>query len=240
MHSTGSLQLDLIAQLPIIVAWASSLVGRSVTLRAITVGVGKLLRGQGHSVYTRSRYDDDVKSDDLLTAASYYEDEDTPLDYRHFEIILIANPSARSGITLTSNAANNLAINLVECLVHEYRHKHQYHTRGFLNDTEYHSTATDSNTRHKQEYMGTKMEIDAFAASIAIRLWLLFSRDSYAVLAQGVNMKWETSPDLATYYLSFGVGDPVIRRLLRKTYCRLQQLDDTLTTRDGHFKEPIC
>ena len=118
--------------------------------------------------------------------------------------------------TITQEMVATLALELVETLTHEYRHLHQHRQRAYLISRAYRSRAEDIKLREEQEYLGSTDEIDAYAANIAVKFFL--------VEKKLITQTEYTSFDLGSYYKVFGPHHPVIKRLLKKIYKNLGQL----------------
>jgi hypothetical protein len=143
-----------------------------------------------------------------FTIAAEYDPSLDENDQLHFFIDLIINHPNHIPMTITHDFADRFIIEMVESMVHEHQHQHQYRSRGHITNRCYTSHHMDSKIRKDQEYLGKPDEIDAFAANIAARFFLLEDKLN--------TIKPIESLDLKQYYLIFGPQHKVVKRLLKK------------------------
>jgi hypothetical protein len=144
--------------------------------------------------------------DDFAIGAEYDPDLDER-NKKHFIINLIVNHSKHMPMMITSDFADRFIIEMVEALVHEYQHQHQYRSRRHISNRGYTSKHKDNKIREKQEYLGRPDEIDAYATNIAARFYIMRQLNTNGPVE---------SLDLLDYYKTFGPQHPVVKRLLKK------------------------
>lgn len=210
-------------------AWSQTFNGLSIKLSKLAHATSRKLRFMGHPVCVRCEYAPHINVGDILVSAAYLYENDDNGGHKYIEIVLLSNPAAKERITLDDGNLGFYAMLLIESLVHEYRHKHQYNARGFMHEPVYKSNAEDEMTKSEQEYMGMKIEVDAFAINIATRLWLQFEHGAFAHLAQGSQIPYASSPDYSLYCAAFGREHAVVKRLTKKVYKHLLRIQDCFT-----------
>lgn len=167
-----------------------------------------------------------LEKDDFSIGAEY----DPELDQakrKQFIINFIINHSKTSPWQLTPERADRFVLEMTETLVHEYQHQHQYRSRRYkMHKNLYKSDNPDLAVKNEQEYFGDPDEIDAYAANIAARIFLVNHK-----LNENVTQPIEESDslDLQSYYKVFGKEHPVIDQLIAKikeNIIYLKDLDD--------------
>lgn len=187
--------------------WIEPLINKKLTpggfARRLSTHLNKYYPVKVKVHYTDSQLD----PGDFTIAAEYDPslDENNEL---HFFIDLIINHTKHTPMTVTRNFADRFIIEMVESIVHEHQHQHQHRRRGHITNRSYTSHHTDSKIRQDQEYLGKPDEIDAFAANIAARFFLL--EDKLNTIGPIESL------DLKQYYLVFGPEHMVVKRLLKK------------------------
>jgi hypothetical protein len=108
---------------------------------------------------------------------------------------------------ITGDFADRFTIEMVEAIVHEYQHQHQYRSRRHMLNRGYTSKHKDIKIRADQEYLGSPDEIDAYAANIAARFYIMEKLNTNEPVK---------SLDLLGYHKAFGLSHPVVKRLMKK------------------------
>jgi len=184
--------------------WIVTLIGKNIRPRVLARRLQAHL-SQRHSIRVKIHENNELLDPGDFTIGAEY---DCDLDMRYkkpFIVNLIVNHPKHMPMEITDRFADLFALEMVEVLVHEYQHQHQYRSRNFILNKGYKSAHKDVKIREDQEYLGQPDEIDAFAANIAARFYI----------ANLLNTKVE-SLDLKHYYTAFGPHHPVIKRLLKK------------------------
>ena len=192
--------------------WIATLINKKISPRRLAHRLATHLNSR-HPLRVKVQENTDLlELGDFTIGAEY----DCDLDYRNkkqFIIILIFNHPKHIPIEITGDFADRFALELVEALVHEYQHQHQYRTRNFMLNKGYTSAHKDCKIKEDQEYLGSPDEVDAYAVNIATRFYL----------AKLLNTTVE-SLDLKHYYETFGPNHPVVKRLLKKIATNTQYL----------------
>lgn len=219
---------DTVNQFPIIEGWCHQLFSenRSLTLKQLARKTGDLLRALGHPVKIKTHKDPMLDSGVIVLSAEYRPDLDEAGKERYMSIDIIVSTDDEGSIRLDTYYLRNFPLELVEVLVHEYRHREQFRARDFLDDADFSSNEIDAHQKQQQEYLGMPGEIDAFAANIAVRLFLNFNKGARLLLKTPSNLPYEFSPDLYGYISAFGTDHAVVKRLLRKIVKHLDALSE--------------
>lgn len=200
--------LDPIIEYASISKWVVDLIGKRITPHSFVRQLGKHL-SKHHDVKVKFHKDNNNKLDEGdFTFGGEYDpvlDEDRR---KQFKLHFIVNHPKKLPWLITGEMADNITLEIVETLVHEYRHQHQYRSREFILNRDYVSKHSNIDVKHDQEYLGMPDEIDAYAANIAARYYIL----KYKL---NTNEPPE-SLDLIQYRRTFGSNHPVMRKLLKK------------------------
>ena len=165
------------------------------------------------------------KSD--FTIGAEYDPELDQAKKKQFIINFIINHEKTNLWTMTADRADRFVLEMTETLVHEYQHQHQYRSRRYKTHKNlYKSEHPDRAVKDEQEYFGDPDEIDAYAANIAARIFLVNYK-----LNENLTQPVEESDsiDLQSYYRVFGKEHPVIDQLIAKikqNIIYLKDLDD--------------
>lgn len=179
--------------------------------------VNKLLKPYG--VYINTTLSSVVPSNEIYISALFDPDLDEE-DEPSIEIVLIFNSSDKK-VTMSPSAAEEAVNSIVKAVAHEEIHRAQYRKRDYMDGRKYTKGKTQD-----QKYYGNTDEIEAFSHNIATELLqytkydykkarsLLrnYKKASAIKLANGNIM----SPDFYNYVNSFGVNDPVVKRLVKR------------------------
>jgi len=160
-----------------------------------------------HPVRVKLHVNETMLDPDDFTIGAEYDPDLDEQKKKHFIINLIVNHPKHTPMTVTGDFADRFTIEIVEALVHEYQHQHQYRSRRHILNRGYTSKHKDSKIRENQEYLGQPDEIDAYAANIAARFYIMQQLNTNEPVE---------SLDLLDYHKTFGPQHPVVKRLLKK------------------------
>lgn len=163
---------------------------------------------------------------DVFYVNGYYDPEDDKNLDCPIELILTHN-FTKEGVWHTKNVTD-LLVQIYDSYIHEYRHQGQYRKRNYR-------PSPPHNNEH-QLYLKDPDEIDAYAISITFELCRSLGKHRAIRYLHNTNLlsKFKlngafASPSLGMYKLEFPkYGDPVINRLTKKVYTRLQKVDTDL------------
>jgi hypothetical protein len=205
-----------IAEYRLITQWLGQRIGQTTTPKEFAKQLRKFLN-QRHEIKLDIAHCTVLDSDDFTVAALYdaWGDEEgkKPIVFSVF-----INHPLDDPWTITAEVADELAMEIIEAMTHEYQHVHQYRARDYMLNVAYESLEEDPELRAEQEYLGQMDEIDAYAVNIAVRFYITGQR---------------VSLDLDNYRRTFGSDHWVVRRLLKKISKRLdyvQWLDSHCTS----------
>ena len=200
--------IDPISEYQLITQWLGQYIGQTLTPKEFAKHLRKFLN-QRHEVKLHITQNNILDTDDFTVAALYdaWGDEEgkKPIIFS-----LFINHPLDSDWLITSSIADELAMEIIEALVHEYQHVYQYRARDYMLNSTYVSLEEDAELRAEQEYLGGMDEIDAYAVNIAVRFYITGQR---------------VSLDLDNYRKAFGSDHWVVRRLLKKISKRFQYLE---------------
>lgn len=195
--------------------WIVGLIGKHITPKTLACRLSKQLN-QRHAVRVKLHYNDTMLDPDDFTVGAEYDPELDCQGKKHFIINLIINHPKLVPFEITPKIADDFVLEMTEALVHEYQHQYQYRRRRHILNRSYTSHDKDSTIKQDQEYLGHPDEIDAYAANIAARFYIL----------KKLNTSNVVSLDLIQYYKTFSLQDPVVKRLLKKITTNTQQLKE--------------
>jgi hypothetical protein len=203
---------DPITEYKLITQWLGQYIGQTITPKEFAKHLRKFLN-QRHEIKLHITQNNILDSDDFTVAALYdvWGDEEGK---KPIVFSLFINHPLDADWLITSNIADELAMEIIEALVHEYQHVYQYRIRDYMFNSAYVSLEEDQELRADQEYLGQMDEIDAYAANIAVRFYI---------------RKDQQSLDLNKYRETFGSDHWVVRRLLKKITKRLEYLHNQHT-----------
>jgi hypothetical protein len=205
---------DPITEYKRITYWLGQYIDQEITPKKFTKQLRKFLN-QRHEIKLSVSYTDNtLDSDDFTVAALYdvWNDEDGK---KPIVFSFIINHPLDELWLITQSIADELAMEIIEALTHEYQHVYQYRVRNYMLSEIYKSSEEDVELRAEQEYLGQLDEIDAYAANIAVRMYIRKDTDSL---------------DLKKYRAAFGNDHWVVRRLLKKITKRLHYLENHCTS----------
>lgn len=186
--------------------WVAGLINKRITPHNFVRQLGKHLN-KHHSIKVDFyRGDNSILSPGDFTFGAEYDPNLDEERRKQFKLTLIINQAKKSPWLITGKIADDLTLELVEALVHEYRHQHQYRSRCYIMNRGY--VSKHSNATNDQEYLGMPDEIDAYAANIAARFYILKYKLN--------TIEPMESLDLEHYRRTFGSDHLVMRKLLKK------------------------
>lgn len=198
-----------ITEYTLITQWLGQYIGQTLTPKEFAKQLRKFLN-QRHEIKLDISHCTALDTDDFTVAALYdaWGDEEGK---KPIVFSLFINHPLDDYWTITRAVADELAIEIIEAMVHEYQHVHQYRARDYMLNAVYESLEEDIELRADQEYLGQMDEIDAYAVNIAVRFY---------ITGQQVSL------DLDNYRRTFGLDHWVVRRLLKKISKRLDYLQN--------------
>jgi len=181
--------------------------------------IRKEFRNQGFDIKLKSLRDHELFEDEFYVTACY----DPINDYRRdtaIEIVIHHNFD-KAFVWNDRVHITNLLIQIYDATVHEFRHQRQSRKRMF-------EVVNDPNI-----YLDDPDEIDAYAISIAIELCRSLGKtralrymSTFLRLSRLRFNEQRVSPALHSYVKQFGnLDNPIIKRLAKKVYVRLQKVD---------------
>jgi hypothetical protein len=186
--------------------WVQALIGKQITPRSFARRLTAHLTSR-HPVRVKLHVNETMLDPDDFTIGAEYDPDLDERNKKHFIINLIVNHPKHMPMMITGDFADRFTIEMVEALVHEYQHQHQYRSRKHMLNRGYTSKHKDSKIKENQEYLGQPDEIDAYAANIAARFYIMRQLNTNGPVE---------SLDLLDYYKTFGPQHPVVKRLLKK------------------------
>jgi hypothetical protein len=192
--------------------WLSTLVGVNITPRNFVKRLSKHLNKHQHPVRVKL-YNGAKGALDPgeFTIGAEYDPGLDEIKKKQFIIDFILNHPKTTPITISAEMADQLAMDLLETLIHEYEHQRQFRSRRYrYHRNTYKSDHRDPDKRADQEYLGDPDEIDAYAQNIAARHYLMKYKLNITSVSK-IN-----SPDLKQYYKAFGKDHEVTKLLLKK------------------------
>ena len=172
-----------------------------------------------YDAYVKTDLSPIVPSNEIYISALFDPDLDEE-DEPSIEIVLIFNKSDKK-VTMSSSAVDHTVDSIVKAVAHEEIHRAQYRKRDYVDNRKYTKGKTQD-----QKYYGNTDEIEAFSHNIATELLQYTKYDfrkARSLLrnykkASGLKMANGNlvSPDFYNYVKSFGVNDPVVKRLVKR------------------------
>lgn len=202
--------------------WVIGLINKKITPHNFVRQLGKHLNKHHAIKVDFYRVGDTVLSPGDFTFGAEYDPNLDEEKRKQFKLTFIINHPKKTPWLVTGEIADTITLDLVEALVHEYRHQHQYRSRRYITNKIYISKHTNEITKRDQEYLGAPDEIDAYAVNIAVRFYILKYKLN---TVEPIN-----SLDLDHYRNTFGIDHVIVRKLLKKiakniTYLRAHDND---------------
>jgi hypothetical protein len=172
-----------------------------------------------YDAYVNTDLSPAVPSNEIYISALFDPDLDEE-DKPSIEIVLIFNSSDKK-VTMSSSAVDHTVDSIVKAVAHEEIHRAQYRKRDYVDNRRYTKGKTQD-----QKYYGNTDEIEAFSHNIATEL-LQYTKYDYKKARSLLRNYKKTSsvklsngnlmsPDFHNYVNSFGVNDPVVKRLVKR------------------------
>lgn len=189
------------------------------SFQKLLLSLRKEFKTQGFRLSVKSSRDRKLEPEEFYVNA-FYDPIDDEQDDVAIEIVVHHNFPTE--VNWDRAHVTELLIQVFDAVVHEYKHQRQSRKRHYK--TYWHQTAVD--------YLDDPDEIDAYSLSIAIELCrslgkyraLRYMTRVSALSRFKIQDKY-VSPNLYTYVLQFGSSHPIIKRLAKKIYIRIQKVD---------------
>lgn len=203
--------------------WINPLIGQSIEPRLFARRLSRFLNTT-HTLRLKLISQTDLLDEDDFTIGAEYDPELDLLGKKQLIINLFINHPKSIPWLITGDIAERFVMELVEALVHEYQHQHQYRSRRYRIQKEFFiSEHVDPTVRDEQEYLGNPDEIDAYSTNIAARLFLYEQMLNITIDEQ----LWSTnSLDLRNYIKAFGADHDIVKKLLSNIKVNIQYLKD--------------
>lgn len=201
----------------ILTQWLGTLVGKPITPRKFVHRLSIFLNRR-HPITVHFEFNNSILFTNDFTVGGIYDVVRDECNLKPLVFFFIINHPIDELWIIDNKIADELALELIEALVHEYQHLHQYRSRDYILNRGYKSFAKDSAIKENQEYLGQADEIDAYATNIAVKFYL-----SNHQLSQSAH---RPSLDLENYYKTFGAFHPVVKKLLKKIIKKLWILEE--------------
>ena len=223
--------------------WIQKFINRTITPKKLINSLKhQLTKGHNIRVKLNNLYRENLDEGDFTIGAEY-DCELDQLGKKPLILDITIKPDYLQQITLTKEFAENFVLELVEALVHEYQHQHQYRARRYkLHGQKFESCHKDSNVKAEQEYFGDPDEIDAYSANIAARIFLLNNYIKNTELSRSQAIKKYSGFDMRSYVRCFGKDHKILTELNIKIKENLDYLEGVkngqIRRRKG-FRKPI-
>jgi hypothetical protein len=180
-------------------------------------------RERGFDLKIKSNRDRKLDTIEFYVNA-YYDAEDDQNNETPIEVIVHHNFDKE--LVWDRKQVNDLLVQIFDAVVHEYKHQRQSISRKYIVYSNYTKSPYD-------EYLADPDELDAYAISIAIELCRSLGKFR-ALRYMGRfhslgKLKFQgryVSPCLASYFGQFdSIQNPILKRLAKKVYVRLQKVD---------------
>ena len=191
------------------------------------------LKKNGFRVKTSSEFVDldwffSSKHKMALSARFYHEKIYNKPSIIHLEYQFPSALCDSSLIYFGEHTLQKICLDICETLCHELRHQYQMdlYCGPSLMLLQYKFFTDEYSADH--EYYSKKIEVDAFSQSIALGLRLVQGNADTAILRKYQKNYDLINPDFKRYYLTFGPNSKIVRKLLKKTYlalCQIQEFD---------------
>jgi len=182
-----------------IVKWTDTLIGKNIFLRSFTSKLSRFLNSNGHPVKVKTFRDQDILDINDFTIGAEYDCVLDEQGKKPIRINFIINHLRITPWHITKRLGQQIALDLVETLAHEYRHLHQYRARN------YRVIKHSFNGNEEVRYLSHPDEIDAYSTNIAVRWYInknILNKTNY-----------KKHLDLNTYYKAFGKDHAVVKKL---------------------------
>lgn len=157
---------------------------------------------------------------------AYYDSFDD--EHNEVPIEVFVHHNFKIGTVWDRQHVTDFLIQIFDAVVHEFKHRRQSRKRDFRQYWGH----TDGK-EHYKEYLSDPDEVDAYALSIAIELCRSLGKYRALKYLHKISslskLKFQNqfaSVNLSAYSGQFGnISNPIMKRLVKKVYIRLQKLD---------------
>lgn len=195
-----------------------------VTLRSLLGKIRTSFKSFDFDIVLKTRRMVSLSENEFYVNA-YYDQEADKHNEIAIEVHILHNINSTN--TFEFSQLSQFVVQVYDAVVHELRHRHQSHQRRYKLNPH----VVDYNCSYS--YLSDPDEIDAYSLSIAIELIRNLGKErAMAYLHRASRLAkirpkgLFASPTLFAYFDEFGgTTDPVIRKLVKKVYLNLEQLD---------------
>lgn len=189
----------------------------------LLVTIRREFRLANFKLKVKSTRDKTLGSEEFYVNAYYDAEEDKD---KEIPIEVVVHHNFDNTVIWDRLQTTEFLIQIFDATVHEFKHQRQSIKRKYV-------IYSDYIKQPYKDYLEEDDEIDAYAFSIAIELCrtlgkyraLRYMHRMSALAKLKFNGKF-VSPCLASYFGQFGdLNNPVIKRLTKKVYVRLQKID---------------
>jgi len=179
---------------------------------------------QGFDLKIRS-VKDKTLGENVFFVNAYYDPEDDENADTAIEVVVHHNFDKES--IWTQKDVSDFLVQIFDAVVHEFKHQRQSRKRHHRQYWEHVDIEDDYRL-----YLADPDEVDAYALSIAVELCRNLGKfralrymGKFSKLAKLKTNECFVSSNLSAYLGQFESTDPVIRKLIKKVYIRLQKID---------------
>lgn len=215
--------LDPVSEYKNLSDWVIPLIGKEIKPRLFARRLSSFLNSF-HPIRVKLITEVECLDKDEFSIGAEYDPDLDQLHKKQIIINLFINHPKHVPMEITGDFADRFILELVEALVHEYQHQHQYRSRRYrMHKEHFVSEHEDPDLKEDQEYLGNPDEIDAYAANIAARLFLI----NYKLNTNtDETINEDDSLDLRNYIKAFGKEHSIVQTLLDKIKTNIQHLKD--------------
>lgn len=206
--------------------WLISLAPKQLTDKSFVTQLSRFLNRKGHPVKVKAYSDCDMLGPGDWTFGAEYDIELDEQGKKPFKIDYFSCLEHGKRWKITENKAKDMALDLVETLVHEYTHLRQYRGRKFQ-ECKYKPQLTGKadKKRDEQIYLSNPDEIEAYAVNISVRYYIETNRLSI--------IKPEENKDFKAYQKAFGKNHKIVKELEKQINRNIRHLEEA---EDGAIK----
>ena len=196
-----------------------------ISFQKLLTSIRKEFRVAGLDLKVKSQCKKYLSPEEFYVNA-YYDAEDDHNRETPIEVIIYHN--FEKDALWARKQVTDLLVQIFDAVVHEFKHQRQSRKRK-------HQSFWDhvDGGYHFKEYLADPDEIDAYALSIAIELCRALGKHRalrymprFTTLARLKSQEQYASPNLNAYVAHFEKPiSPLLRRLAKKVYIRLQKVD---------------
>ena len=191
---------------------------QGISFQNLLTKLRKEFRDQGFDLKIKSQRNNKLNHEEFYVNA-YYDPEDD--QNREIPIEVVVHHNFEKDVMWDRKHITDFLIQIFDATVHEFKHQRQSRKRGFEAFWDHHT------------YLDDPDEIDAYALSIAIELCRSLGKyralrylHCISTLAKLKFNDHYVSPNLSAYVNQFkDLDDPVLKRLAKRVYIRLQKVD---------------